>query len=299
MTAYLQLIRLPNVVTAAADSLAGWLLVGGSVSETRHWLPLVAASMVLYASGTALNDVFDLEVDRLERPDRPLPSGRVPTRWAVRIGGLGLGLGPALALLSGSPISGIVALILAGCILAYDAGWKGTPLGPALMGACRGLNLLLGMTHAPALGGPVAWFAAAAYGLFVMGITVVSRSETRADDPRGFLTGLTTQQLAILGLAAAAMAHRLFPDPAPDRPLIPLEGILVLAMVAIVVNVVAARAIRDRTPRSVQALVKTGILSLVWLEVGLVAAVRGPQPAAMVAALWVPAFILGRWLYST
>ena len=48
----------------------------------------------------------------------------------------------------------------------------------------------------------------------------------------------------------------------------------------------AAGAIRGPTPRSIQTLVKTGILSLVWLEVGLVAAVRGPQPATMVAALW-------------
>jgi 4-hydroxybenzoate polyprenyltransferase len=299
LMAYLQLIRLPNVVTAAADSLAGWLLVGGAAAELGRWLPLVAGSMVLYASGTALNDVFDLEVDRAERPGRPLPSGQASPRTAARLGGLGLGLGPALALLSGSPASGIVALILAACILAYDAGLKHTAIGPLLMGSCRGLNLLLGMTHAPALGGPVAWFAASAYGLYVAGITLISRSETRADDPRGFVTGLTIQLLAILGLAAAAMAHRRFPTPAPDRPLIPLEGILVLALVAIALNVAAAGAIREPTPRSVQGLVKTGILSLVWLDIALVAAVRGPQPAAMVAALWVPAFILGRWLYST
>jgi hypothetical protein len=192
-----------------------------------------------------------------------------------------------------------VAAILAGCILGYDAGLKHTPLGPGVMGACRGLNLLLGMTHAPDLGGPVSWFAASAYGLYVAGITVVSRSETRADDPRGLITGLTLLDLALLGLAAAAMAHRRFPLPAPDRPLIPLEGILVLALVAVAVNVAAAGAIRQPTPRSVQRVVKTGILSLVWLNVGLVAAVRGPEPAALVAALWVPAFILGRWLYST
>src|SRR5439155_6838612 len=194
------------------------------------------------------------------------------------LGGLGLLIGPALALHSGSPVTGVVAAILAGCILGYDAGLKHTPLGPAVMGACRGLNLLLGMSHAPGLGGPVAWFAAAAYGLYVAGITVVSRSETRADDPHGLMTGLTILNLALLGLAAAAMAHRHFPQPAPDRPLIPLEGILVLALVALAVNLAATGAIRLPMPRSVQNVVKTGILSLVWLNVGLVAAVRGPEP---------------------
>ena len=48
-----------------------------------------------------------------------------------------------------------------------------------------------------------------------------------------------------------------------------------------------------------QRTVKTGILALVWIDVGLVAAVRGPAAAAAVAGFWVPAFLLGRWLYST
>ena len=95
------------------------------------------------------------------------------------------------------------------------------------------------------------------------------------------------------------MAHQRFPDPSPDRPLIPLEGLLVLGLIAMVVNQAAAAAIRQPTPRSIQKTVKTGILSLVWLNVGLVAAVRGLEPAAIVAALWVPAYLLGRWLYST
>jgi 4-hydroxybenzoate polyprenyltransferase len=299
LAAYLQLIRLPNVVTAAADSLAGWLLVSGSLAEPRRWLPLVGASMVLYAAGTALNDLFDRDVDRAERPGRPLPSGRVSVRSAAWLGVLGLVIGPALALASGSAFSAIVAAGLACFILAYDTGGKHTHLGPACMGACRGLNFLLGMTHAPTWGGPVAGFTAAAYGFYVAGITVFSASETRTGETRGLMAGLTIQNLAILGLSAVAMAHRRFPQPAPDRPLIPLEGLLVLALVALAVNLAAVRAIQQPAPQTIQRAVKTGILSLLWLHVGLVAAVRGPETAAIVAALWVPAYILGRWLYST
>ena len=44
------------------------------------------------------------------------------------------------------------------------------------------------------------------------------------------------------------------------------------------VNLAASRAIQQPTPRLFQKTVKTGILSLVWLNVGLVAAVRGPEP---------------------
>jgi 4-hydroxybenzoate polyprenyltransferase len=255
--------------------------------------------MVLYAAGTALNDVFDLEIDRAERPNRPLPSGRVAKRSAAWLGGLGLVFGPALALGSGSPVSGFVALILAGCILGYDAGLKHTGIGPALMGACRGLNLLLGMSHAPALGGPICWLAAFAYGLYVAGITLVSRSETRTGLSAWLLTGLIFQDVALLGMAGIALEHPRFPHPATDRPLIPVEGILVLGLVALALNSVAARAIQRPTPDLIQKTVKTGILSLVWLNVGLVAAVRGLDLAALIALLWLPAFLLGRWLYST
>jgi 4-hydroxybenzoate polyprenyltransferase len=299
VTAYLQLVRIPNVFTAAADSMAGWLLVGGPLAALGRWLPLVLASMVLYASGTALNDVFDLEVDRAERPGRPLPSGRASARLAAWMGGLGLLLGPALALASGSVAAMVVAAALAACVLAYDGGVKHTPLGPVFMGSCRALNLLMGMAHAPGFGGPIAWVAAFAYGLFVAGITVISRSETHSGERRGLVGGLVIVDLALLGLAAVAMTHQRFPSPSTDRTLIPLEGLLVLGLIALLVNQSAAAALRHPMPRTIQRTVKTGILSLVWLNVGLVASIRGLEPAAIIAALWFPAFLLGKWLYST
>jgi len=295
----LQLIRLPNVLTAAADSLAGWLLGGGSLGEAGRWAPLAIASMVLYAAGMALNDVFDAEIDRQERPGRPIPSGRVSRSFAGGLGAIGLVVGPLVAWLSGSFTSLIVAGVLAAVILAYDAGLKRTVLGPGVMGACRGLNLLLGLTHVPALGGPVTWLAAAMYGLFVCGITWISRSETESGQTGNLLVGLTVQDLALIGLMAAALQPGKYPNPLPGRPLIPLEGLLVLALVALAVNLAATRAIYQPVPAVIQKTVKTGILALVWIDVGLVAAVRGPQAAAAIAGLWVPAYLLGRWLYST
>ncbi len=295
----LQLIRLPNVLTAAADSLAGWLLGGGSLGEVGRWAPLAVASMVLYAAGMALNDVFDAEIDRQERPGRPIPSGRVSRSFAGGLGAIGLVVGPLVAWLSGSFTSLIVAGVLAAVILAYDAGLKRTVLGPGVMGACRGLNLLLGLTHTQALGGPVTWLAAAMYGLFVCGITWISRSETESGRTGRLLVGLTVQDLALIGLMAAALQPGKYPNPLPGRPLIPLEGLLVLALVALAVNLAATRAIYQPVPAVIQKTVKTGILALVWIDVGLVAAVRGPQAAAAIAGLWVPAYLLGRWLYST
>src|SRR5262249_53080515 len=220
-------------------------------------------------------------------------------RTAAWLGGLGLLIGLVLACASGSATSGVVAAALAVCILSYDGGLKHTPLGPLAMGACRGLNLLLGMSHASACGWPIGAFAAIAYGLYVAGITIVSRSETSGGNRRGVFAGVAIQNLAILGLAAVALSPRRFPNPELDQPRIPLEGLLVLALVALVVNQAAARSIRDPVPSLIQRQIKIGILALVWLLVGVVASVRGPAAGASVALFWLPAYILGRRLYST
>ncbi len=296
---YLQLVRLPNVFTAAADSLAGWLLVGGALRDGAHWVPLAAASMSIYSAGIALNDLFDLEIDRKERPNRPLPSGRVSQRFALAVGVGGLVLGVLLAALSGSGTSAAVALALALCVLAYDAGAKRTVLGPQVMGACRGFNLLLGMSQAPALGGPAGWLVAGSMAVFVTGVTWISRGETETGRTRGLFAGMVLENLAILGLVAASLQPRAFPSPSTDRPIVAPEGLLALLLVAWIVNSAIGRAIREPIPAHFQNAVKTGVLALVWLDFGVAAAVRGPLPALAIAALWLPAFLLGRWIYST
>ena len=296
---YLQLVRLPNLFTAAADSLAGWLLVRGSLDEPGRWVPLVLASVAIYAGGIVLNDVFDFEIDLAERPNRPLPSGRVSRRLAAWGGGLALASGPALAALSGSSASLVVALILAACVLAYDAGLKRTVLGPEVMGACRGLNLLLGLSQGIEMGGPGAWLAAGSLALFVVGVTWISRSEVETGQRGGLIAGLALENLALSGLVAAAFAMNRQGSPIGEgRPVSPW-GLLTLALLAPVLNRAIVRALRRPEPSTIQRAVKTGVLALVWLDVALVACVRGPVEALAVACLWLPAFFLGRWLYST
>ena len=296
---YLQLVRLPNLFTAAADSLAGWFLAGGALDDWRRWLPLTLASVCTYAGGVVLNDVFDAEVDRAERPNRPIPSGRVPLRaaWAIGVGGLALGL--ALALVSGVGYAWAVELALIGCVLAYDAGLKKTPLGPAAMGSCRGLNVLLGMSRAPGFGGPVAWLVAGAYALFVAGITWVSRSEVLTGVWKNIAFGWALQNLAVAGLAWAAYRRDLFPTAGPASRLRVVGGLLILLIVAVILGARTVRAIRAPAPGLIQKAVVTGIFSLVILHVGVVASVRGPLPAVGLLAFWAAAVLGGRWVYST
>ena len=253
--------------------------------------------MAIYAGGIVLNDVFDVEVDRLERPNRPLPSGRVSWKLAAWFGGMALILGPVLAWTSGSTASLVVASGLAACVLLYDAGLKRTVLGPEAMGACRGLNLLLGMSQSAAMGGPSAWLAAGALGLFVAGVTWISRSEVETGPARGLLAGFVLQIVALIGLIVAGVWLRREAGTAGGP--VPWFGLLVFLLLDPIIVRASLAALRRPEPAILQKAVKTGVLSLVWLDVALVACVQGPGPALAVAALWVPAFLLGKWLYST
>lgn len=296
---YARLVRLPNVATAAADSLSGWLLAVGTFAQPVRWLPLLGASMAIYAAGIALNDVFDAELDRVERPERPIPSGRISRRAATRLGVGLLILGPALAALSGSLASLATAAALAACVLAYDAALRRTVLGPQVMGLCRALNVLLGMSQAPDFGGPMAWLVAAAMGLFVTGITWISRAETVAGRRAGIASGMALQAVGLLALLAAATRPGAFPGAPTGLAVLPLEGLLVLVLAALVVNRATGRALVAADPATTRRAVKTGVLALVWLHVGVVAGVRGPGPALAVAALWPPAWALARWIAVT
>ncbi len=294
---YLQLVRLPNVFTAAADSWAGWLVAAGTFAHPERWGLVVGASMLIYAGGIALNDAFDADEDLLERPGRPVAAGRVSLGSALVLAYLLLGTGLTMATF-GSVFSGhwpglAIAPCLVACVVAYDGGGKKTPLGPLLMGLCRGLNLLMGMALAPGYGGPSGWSAALGVTLFVAGITVISRSETSVGKRAGTGLGLVLESLGLTLVAVACV------QPWGGRAFSPWSGLVVLAVVVVFLARAGSRAWTEATPRTTQRAVKAAVFSLVWLNVALVAALRGPFMALPVAALWLPAYLLGKWLYST
>src|SRR3954471_7236328 len=98
---WLRLMRLPNVFTAIADVSMGYLFVRHTVDQPLLFIVLVAASAALYTAGLIFNDVFDYQIDRHERPHRPLPSGQVSIYWATLVGGSLLSLGLLLGWIAG------------------------------------------------------------------------------------------------------------------------------------------------------------------------------------------------------
>lgn len=151
MKAYLQLIRAPNLFTAAADAAAGFALmaaVDGTLKPAH--LPRLAVLMLisaaLYASGVVFNDCLDAGYDRQHRPDRPIPSGAVSLPRAFSLG-LGLTLAALLAAMLLGQATVLYAALLITAIGLYNGVFKRFVLpGAAAMGLCRFLNMQMGMS---------------------------------------------------------------------------------------------------------------------------------------------------------
>ncbi len=80
-----ELVRLPAVLSVPGDVLVG-AAVSGQGRDVPRTAGLVAASSCLYLAGMALNDYADRDVDAVERPGRPIPSGRVTPGVRARPG---------------------------------------------------------------------------------------------------------------------------------------------------------------------------------------------------------------------
>jgi len=139
----LRLGRVSNLPTVWTNMLAGIVLAGGNPAESWVW-PLLLALTLFYLGGMYLNDAFDAAIDAVERPERPIPSGRV-SRATVFVAGFFM-LAAGIALVAyvdqarngdAAGGAGLAAVALAAAIVFYDWYHKANPLSPVVMGLCR------------------------------------------------------------------------------------------------------------------------------------------------------------------
>ncbi|MDR6562114.1 MULTISPECIES: UbiA-like protein EboC [unclassified Arcicella] len=178
--AYFQLLRPANIVTSVADIFAGISIAGfifsSDTQSIQTVLLLVIATKCLYGGGIVYNDVFDAELDAVERPERPIPSGRVSKQSAAIFGSILLIIGIIAAFLN-STQSGLIAIAVAILALVYNRfGKHHDIIGPINMGLCRGGNLILGMS-AVATAPAELWYLGIIPVIYIAAITMVSRGE--------------------------------------------------------------------------------------------------------------------------
>ena len=290
--AYAQLTRPANIVTAVADILAGFAASGAMVTldqllivdwwgqpQVVHLGWLVLSTVGLYGGGIVFNDVFDAELDRTERPERPIPRGDASVRGAgVLAGGLllmGIVAAAQVAWLSAAIAAGVATLAV-----LYDAWGKHQRwFGPMNMGLCRGGNLLLGISAVTATV-PMLWFLGLIPVVYIAAITMISRGEVHGSDRRALWGGVGMYALVVSSLLTLGIAFSVI----RFVPFLMLFGYLIFPPLF--------RALQNREPRYVGQAVKAGVISLIVMDATLVAIFAG-WAYGLVVLLLLP---LSRWL---
>lgn len=295
-----QLVRLPTVFTVIAQIVAAFIVAAGTADGATDALPrlllILFAGISIYWAGMILNDVWDFEEDLRDRPFRPLPSGQIAVGQARTVAWGLAALSILLAGLSGVVTTGnlpvtlapvIIASLLVVAVVLYNGPLKSTPLAPIMMGVCRMLCFLLGASPLAMVGGadfmqPQTWFAdhvvsiAVAFGIYIAGITTVSRMESGDRDAVGSWDLNVGMLVAIFGAIALAITPRLAPQEtvwmfAPD-----MRYALLIGMITFPVVIRALRASPDPRPELIQNLIRIGVLNIIPYSAALTLLVAGP-----------------------
>ncbi|MDB6016255.1 MAG: UbiA prenyltransferase [Pedosphaera sp.] len=276
--------RTSNLPTVWSNCLAAWWLGGGP-----HWsylpflLPLLLlGSTLLYLGGMFLNDAFDTDFDTQFRRERPIPSGAISAAAVWRIGLSLLGAG-ALCLILLGKTTGILAVLLVLCILAYDAVHKLITVSPLLMAGCRFLlYLVAASTGSRGVTGWAIWcgFALAAY---IVGLSYIARKESN----RGALRYWPCLFLAAPIILALVMNTNGYLKPA--------------LLIAVVLGLWIARCLRftfSSTERNIGRTVSGLLAGIVWVD--LLAVADCPRNFAVVfLALFLSALLFQRYIPAT
>jgi 4-hydroxybenzoate polyprenyltransferase len=262
---FLELVRAPAALSVPGDAVVGAATSGA----LGRWTPLLAGgSVCLYWAGMALNDWADREVDAKERPERPIPSGRIRPGAALAAAGALTAVGTGLAALAGRR-SFAVAVPLAGAIWAYDLKLKQTGWGSAAMAACRGLDVLLGASCGRVSRAVPAALTVAAH---TFTVTELSRREVAGADrwlPLTTLAG-TAAVAAVASRGGWAVARTL------------------ATWYAAAYGTAQLRAVADPRASKVRAAVSAGITALPVLQAALTAR-TGAVAAGLLIATAKPA----------
>ncbi len=291
--AWLELLRPANVATALADVLAGVSVAGlslgaGTPGTALAWL--LVATACLYAGGIVLNDVFDRGIDAVERPERPIPSGRIPAVRAALAGAVLLAVGVAAAAATG-PAPAFVALGIVIAVVAYDGWGKHHPfIGPVNMGLCRALNLLLGVAIVPAALAE-AWPIALAPLTYIAAVTMVSRGEVH-----GARRPVVIAAIGLVGAVVAALVAVIATRPSA-QDFTSLHRLWASGLAGwLAWRVLSAfwQAAATSAPADIRAAVRTGVLSLVLLDAVIAASYAGIMNSLAVLATGLVAWSLAR-----
>jgi len=248
---YAALTRISNLPTCWTNVLTGSAIGSMAASSPVAILPVIILSVIIslfYMAGMALNDLVDLNIDRQQRPDRPIASGRISPRSVLFFIILLFVTAIGLTLIFFWHCIYFV-LVLTAAIILYDITHKRFALSVIFMALCRALIYVIS-AYAVFGGGSNAkefWtstaISSAVLALYIAFMTIIARSENKQQiDSRRWLS------VAIMLLVPAVFVLSL---PKLFYPYI-------IAVILLIVLLRAAMFVFGNPPR-----IKQGVLT--WL----------------------------------
>ncbi|MCC8424843.1 UbiA-like protein EboC [Mucilaginibacter sp. UR6-11] len=275
LTLYLRLMRPANIVTSVADVLAGIAISGyfyHLTFTTGSFYPVVLlclSTIGLYSGGIVFNDVFDAELDKVERPERAIPAGLVSLKEASFLGIFLLLWGIGFAF-SYSNHAGALAVAIAFFALLYNKISKHIKfIGPLNMGLCRGLNLLLGISiSVPML--THFYYLAAVPVIYIFSITMISQGEVHGGNKRNLYIGGVLYAIVIAAILYFAISQQ---QSITIGFVLPFAWMIFRPLLS---------AIKDPVGKNIGLAVKAGVISLILMDAAW---------AAAFGAIWAGIFI--------
>jgi 4-hydroxybenzoate polyprenyltransferase len=290
---YLILVRLPNLFTLPTNVLVGYAIVSPiTMTSYIQVLLLVTISILLYCVGLILNDIYDYNIDKKERPNRPLPSGKVSRRAAI-----GLVITFSILALSLSFIISVTTFVISSIILitiiGYDKFLKKTRAGPFTLGAARVMNVLLGASVDFGNIGSYPHFIILTFVLsitfvYVSMIGIISRYEVHVFPKNSKLLLIPATVGAIIFLIVLFSYAGLFK----------YESLITLAFFSFIMGITFYKFQKNDSV-GIQLIVKRMIMSIIVLDSSFLSGIVGIEIGIIVLAFLAPLLILARKMYMT
>ncbi|MBN3037647.1 MAG: UbiA family prenyltransferase [Candidatus Diapherotrites archaeon] len=153
MNAWLELMRPMNGLMAAFAVVLGFFIATGTVTENAFIA--AAAALLISSAGMALNDYYDLPIDKKRKKHRPLPSKRIKP-WQAFAASIALFAAGIAACFAVNVLCGIIGSFTALLLALYAIDLSKKPLvGNAIVAWSTGLTIVFGEAASGTLASPI------------------------------------------------------------------------------------------------------------------------------------------------
>ncbi|MDW0246190.1 MAG: UbiA family prenyltransferase [Nitrososphaeraceae archaeon] len=292
---YLALVRLPNLFTLPSNILVGMATVSSlafTLTSFSQFLLLVTISVLLYCVGIVLNDLYDFDIDKKERPNRPLPSGKISRRSAIVL----VAIFSTLALILSLQVSFstlVISSILFSVIFGYDKYLKNTHAGPFTIASARVMNILLGTSVSLRSVDSYSQIVTLTFILIITFVYVsligfISRYEVHGFSDN---TKLLLPPAIVATVISSIILFTLM-------GFFKLESLIILSLFSFIM-IISFSGIYRRDSGRTQQIVRNMILSIIVLDSTFLTGIIGIELGLVVLTLMAPLLVLANKMYMT